>query len=100
MSVFTKRLKEARKLAGLSQEALGVAAGLEEESASTRMNRYEVGARVPDHDLVERFAAVLNVPAPFFYTSDDEVAWLLVTYHRMRPVERKKVIEAVRGMVS
>lgn len=100
MSVFPKRLKEARQNAGLSQERLGIEAGLEEASASTRMNRYELGKRAPDIELVERLAKVLNLPVSYFYATDDEEAWLLVTLHRMKPAERKKIIDAVRGMVS
>jgi DNA-binding XRE family transcriptional regulator len=42
-TVFSARLKEARIAAGLSQERLGVVAGIEEASASARMNQYERG---------------------------------------------------------
>jgi len=100
MTVFTRRLYEARKLSGLSQESLGIKAGLEEASASTRMNRYEVGARMPDMELVERLAQVLNVPAAYFYADSDEVAWLLVTFHRMKPAERKALIETARNLIA
>ncbi|HGH8161022.1 TPA: helix-turn-helix domain-containing protein, partial [Vibrio cholerae] len=37
------RLKEARKKAKLSQKALGVRIGMDESSASPRMNQYEKG---------------------------------------------------------
>ena len=42
MSVFSNRLKEARVKKGRSQEQLGLDAGLDPMSASTRMNRYEL----------------------------------------------------------
>ena len=41
MSIFAARLKEVRTTAGLSQERLGVLAGIDEASASARMNQYE-----------------------------------------------------------
>lgn len=41
--IFCKRLKEARTAAGLSQKKLGIAAGIDEFVASTRINRYEKG---------------------------------------------------------
>jgi transcriptional regulator with XRE-family HTH domain len=100
MSVFAKRLKSARLIAGLSQEKLGTEAGLEESSASTRMNRYELGKRAPDVDLVQRLAAVLNLPVSYFYAVNDEEAWLLVMFHRMSRADQKKVIEMVHGIVS
>ena len=39
--IFTTRLKDARTRRKLSQEALGIAIGLDESVASTRINRYE-----------------------------------------------------------
>lgn len=83
MSVFTLRLKEARLEAGLSQEALGVLAGIEEDSASARMNQYEKGKHEPDFSMVERIAKVLNTPACYFYTKDEQLAILIKTFHRM-----------------
>ena len=62
MSVFTKRLKEARTAAGYSQEKLGILAGIEEASASARMNQYERGKHQPDYSVVEKIAKILDVP--------------------------------------
>lgn len=42
------RLKEARRRAGLTQEKLGILAGLDEASASTRINQYEKGKHSPN----------------------------------------------------
>ncbi len=44
---YPKRLKEARKAMGLSQEKLGIKAGIDEFSASARMNQYEKGSTYP-----------------------------------------------------
>jgi transcriptional regulator with XRE-family HTH domain len=100
MSVFAKRLKEARKYAGLSQEKLGVLAGIDEMSSSARMNQYERGKHEPDFSMVERIAKALNVPESYFYAKDDEAAWLLVVFHRMAVSDRKKVIESVRNLLT
>lgn len=98
MSVFGKRLKEARTRAGLSQERLGVMADIDEMSSSARMNQYERGKHEPDFSTVERIAKALNVPESYFYSKDDEAAWLLVEFHRMTPANRHKLIEVVRDM--
>lgn len=77
-SIFAYRLKEARKRAGLSQERLGVLAGIDEFSSSARINQYEKGKHVPDLETAERLAAVLNVPMPYLYSKDDDLAeWIL-----------------------
>lgn len=91
MSVLAKRLREARLRAGWSQEKLGIEAGLDPMSASTRMNRYELGKRTPDLQLVERIAAVLAMPASYFYATDDEEAELLIIFHRLPRKQRSKL---------
>ena len=80
MNVFAKRLKEARLSAGLTQEQLGVQAGIEEASASARMNQYEKGKHQPDYATVERIAKVLNVPEAYFYAKDDGLAEIILRY--------------------
>jgi transcriptional regulator with XRE-family HTH domain len=96
MSVIGRRLKEARQSAGLSQEKLGLEAGLEAESASARMNRYETGARSPTLELMERIGKVLGAPASYFYEADDTTAELLLTFHRLPKASKAKVLEAVK----
>lgn len=100
MRVFGKRLKEARKHAGLSQERLGVLAGIDEMSSSARMNQYERSKHEPDYSMVERIAKVLNVPESYFYAKDDEAAWLQVVFHRMSSADRERVTLAVRELLS
>jgi transcriptional regulator with XRE-family HTH domain len=92
MSVFAKRLKQARQRAGLSQEKLGIEAELDPMSASARMNRYELGKRVPDAQLVERIAAVLKTPVAYFHAVEDDEAELLLKYHKLPKRQRTKVI--------
>jgi transcriptional regulator with XRE-family HTH domain len=92
MSVFAKRLKQARQRAGLSQEKLGIEAELDPMSASARMNRYELGKRVPDAQLVERIAAVLKAPVAYFHAVEDDEAELLLKYHNLPKRQRPKVI--------
>lgn len=92
-SVITKRLLEARLASGLSQKRLGVAAGIDEFSASPRINQYERGVHVPDFATIERLASVLNVPAPYFYTRDDELAKLLLKYGQLDAAEKGDLLK-------
>lgn len=75
------RLKEARLRKGLSQQKLGILAGIDEATASARMNQYERGIHVPDFELVCRLAEVLEVPSCYFYTLEDELARLVCLWH-------------------
>ncbi|EAW1964362.1 helix-turn-helix transcriptional regulator [Salmonella enterica subsp. enterica] len=72
--MIPKRLKEARLRAKLTQERLGVLAGIEEATAYSRLSHYENGTHKPTFDLVCEFARVLNVPECYFYTVDDDFA--------------------------
>ncbi|MCD6051119.1 MAG: hypothetical protein K0Q55_2522 [Verrucomicrobia bacterium] len=94
MSVLGSRLKQARLQAGLSQERLGIEAGLDPMSASARMNRYELGHRAPNFELVEEMARILNVPTPYFYTRDEQLARLLLAFGRMKAGEKARLLEA------
>lgn len=95
MTTFSRRLKEARKAAGFSQERLGIDAGLEPASASARMNQYERGVHQPGESTVQQIAAVLDLPLAWFYCEDDDTAHLLASFHSLNPQDRKKVIEMI-----
>lgn len=99
-SVIARRLREARLRAGLSQERLGVLAGIDEFSASARMNQYERGKHVPDLLTVERIAVVLGVPAPYFYARDENVAELLLLFGGLTATRREEAILFLKGMVK
>ncbi|HMW73275.1 MAG TPA: helix-turn-helix transcriptional regulator [Cellvibrionaceae bacterium] len=100
MSVFAKRLKEIRKLRGLSQEKLGTLAGIDEASASGRMNHYERSRHEPDFTMVERLAAVLKVPEAYFYAKDDELAQLLRAWPLLKKAQRQTINEAIRELLT
>lgn len=77
---FPKRLKQARKAAKLTQENLGIEAGIDESSASARMNQYEKGTHAPDFTMVKSIAKVLNIPTAYFYCEEDELGELILNY--------------------
>ncbi|WLP77905.1 helix-turn-helix domain-containing protein [Vibrio cholerae] len=83
------RLKEARKKAKLSQKALGVRIGMDESSASPRMNQYEKGNTHTDVQTLKLIADELGVPLNYFFCEDDESAELACLIHRMSPEEKK-----------
>ena len=91
-SPISKRLKEARLEAELSQMQLGVAIGIDQFVASPRMNQYETGKHVPDFNIVEKIANVLKLPAAFFYAADDELAELLRVYGRIGKNKRRQLL--------
>lgn len=73
-------LNETRLKAKLSQQRLGVVAGIDEATASARINQYERGLHTPDFDLACRLAVVLDIPACYFYTIEDDLAEMILNY--------------------
>jgi len=72
-----------------------VLAGIDEMSASARMNQYERGKHEPDFSMVERIAQALGVPTSFFYAEDNDEAKLLLWFHRLNKNERTEVMQKV-----
>ena len=93
MDLVAKRLKDARLRSGLSQERLGVAAGIDEMSASARMNQYERGKHIPDLGTLTRIASVLDVPVSYFYAVEDDEAELVRLFHGLPRKAKKEILE-------
>lgn len=89
---LSKRLKEARKAAGYSQKNLGIAAGMDEFSASSRMNHYETGRHAPDFPTLQRIAKILKVPTAYFYAETDELAKFIKLFSNTSKVGRAQVV--------
>ena len=100
MSVLGERLKQARLKSGLSQEQLGLRAGIEVESASARMNRYERGTRVPGVELMEKVGNVLNLPLAYFYATNEDEARLLVLFHRMSSKDKADLLQFAERLMT
>lgn len=98
-TIFSRRLREARLRTGLSQKSLGIQAGIDQFSASPRMNQYEKGRHLPDLLTMEHLAAAAGVPMSYFLAQDDELAELLVIWGTMNKDARTELLDAARQLV-
>ena len=57
-----RRIRHYRMLRGMTQKALGIAAGFPPETADIRIAQYESGARTPKYALLCTLAEALCVP--------------------------------------
>ncbi|EGQ9883119.1 helix-turn-helix domain-containing protein [Vibrio fluvialis] len=94
------RLKEARKKAKLSQKALGVRIGMDESSASPRMNQYEKGKHTPDVQTLKLIADELDVPLSYFFCEDEDSAELVVLINKLPKQEKKALIESLTMKIN
>ncbi|SEF40360.1 helix-turn-helix domain-containing protein [Vibrio hangzhouensis] len=91
------RLKEARKKANLSQKSLGVRIGMDEGSASARMNQYEKGKHAPDIQTLKLIADELGVPLNYFFCEEESSAKLACLIAKLSEEERQELINKLSG---
>lgn len=97
-NVFAMRLRLARKAKNLSQERLGILAGIDESSASARMNQYEKGKHTPDLLMASQIASVLNVPAAYFYIEDDQLAEIIKQSYSLGSEQKEKILSYIKSL--
>jgi transcriptional regulator with XRE-family HTH domain len=94
-SIVAKRLKEARLRAGFSQKQVGILAGIDEFSASARINQYERGKHMPDLQTVTRLASVMRIAAPFFYCEDPELAEFVLKFSALGKAQKRRLLASM-----
>ncbi len=99
-SIFSSRLRQARQRCGLSQDKLGVLAGLEESCSSARMSRYESGIHEPPVQFVEILAKILKISPTYFYCTDEILAEIILIYSDVSVAKRKELLEIARQILE
>jgi len=92
LAVLSRRLKWTRERKGLSQKQLGIAAGLDQFVASTRINRYERGIHHPDPVTVQRMADALGVPAAYLFASDERLARMILAFDALTAKAQERIV--------
>ena len=88
---IAKRLKGIRLKKGISQKKLGVAAGIDPNSASARINQYERGKHMPDFYTLNKLAEVLKITILYFYAEDSLDATFLKSYSKLTFRQKEKI---------
>lgn len=73
-------------------KSLGIAAGIDEFVASTRINRYEKGVHEVDIGTAQKLADVLDVSLAYFYTQDDQLAHVIKYFHKLPKTLREEIL--------
>lgn len=68
------RLRQARQLRGLSQREVGVRMGLDKDTASARISRYESESMAISLDSLFELAHALNVPPAYLLATTPAMA--------------------------
>lgn len=91
------RLKEARLRAGLTQKQLGVMIGMDESSASGRMNHYEKNRHTPDIRTLRQLAEVLGVPLNYFFCDDEKSARLAIEIDKRPDAQKDQLLALIES---
>ncbi|NHF65970.1 helix-turn-helix domain-containing protein [Xanthomonas hortorum] len=73
-SVVAARLRQARQLRGLSQREVGVRMGLDKDTASARISRYESESMAISLESLFELARALGVPPAYLLATTPEMA--------------------------
>nr|WP_229805224.1 helix-turn-helix transcriptional regulator [Alteromonas halophila] len=90
------RLKNARVSKGISQKELGKRIGLDESSASSRMNHYEKGRHAPDIQILKRISVELGVPLAYFFCDSELSAELSCLIENLTEQEKYNLLETLK----
>jgi len=99
-SPVPRRLRQVRLEVGLTQKKLGILAGIDESSASPRINQYERGRHTPDYQTAYNMMKSLGGTVAYLYASDDDMAELIMLFTKLKSKQKKKLIAQVRQLVS
>ncbi|MFV8530399.1 helix-turn-helix domain-containing protein [Ralstonia pseudosolanacearum] len=91
ITVFGRRLRQARRRVGIPQDVLGVEIGLDETTASARISRYESGVHEPPFEIAQKLAKVLKVPTAYLYCDNDALARFLLTWQHLSRDDKKEI---------
>jgi len=92
-ALFAARLKAARLAAGLTQQALGIEAGIPEDVARTRINRYERAVHDADQATAQRIAKALDTPVAALYADSEEMAQAIKAFAALSQAEQRAVAD-------
>ncbi|KXF79929.1 helix-turn-helix domain-containing protein [Enterovibrio coralii] len=96
-SPFPIRLRAARKVAGMTQQQLGINLGMDPNTASARLNQYEKGKHAPDYQTAKRLADELGVPVAYLYCDNDLLASLLLALGKLPPNKQQELLDEIRA---
>jgi transcriptional regulator with XRE-family HTH domain len=99
-NVVGRRMRSRREDLGWPQEKVGVLIGIDESSARARISRYELGVHEPPVATARLIAAALNVPLPYLYCEDDDIAALLLALNVLPATQRSEKIALFAAMLA
>ena len=98
--VVAARLRQARLLRGLSQREVGVQMGLDKDTASARISRYESESMAISLESLFSLADALQVPAAYLLASSAAMADAILLIGDESEVQQARLAEVLAALAS
>ncbi|MNV58136.1 Helix-turn-helix domain protein [compost metagenome] len=98
--VVAARLRQARLLRGLSQREVGVRMGLDKDTASARISRYESESMAISLESLFSLADALQVPAAYLLASSAAMADAILLIGDESEVQQARLAQALAALSS
>lgn len=98
--LFSRRLRDLRLAAGISQRTLGRQIGLSEETVSSRVTRYEKGTSEPNFTTANKLAKELGVPLAYLVADTDVLAEIIAYASRLPAAEQKRLAHSLKEQLA
>lgn len=80
----------------LPQDKLGVLIGLDEQTASARISRYESGVHEPPIKTARQLADALSVPLGYLYCDDDRLAEIILAASELPATDQETLLDSLK----
>lgn len=92
------RLRQARQLRGLSQREVGVRMGLDKDTASARISRYESESMAISLESLFELAQALDVPPAYLLASSPAMANAILALVEHNEVQQNRLAELLESL--
>lgn len=94
------RLRQARQLRGYSQREVGVRMGLDKDTASARISRYESESMAISLDSLFELALALNVPPAYLLASTPAMANAILALGGESEAQQDRLAEVLKALTA
>ncbi|HGM7061750.1 helix-turn-helix transcriptional regulator [Stenotrophomonas maltophilia] len=94
------RLRQAREWRGLSQREVGMRMGLDKDTASARISRYESGAMSISLEALFELAQALDVPPAYLLATTPAMADVILALGVQSEAQQAKLSQALEGLAA
>lgn len=94
-SIVGRRLRVRREQLGWSLERVGVAIGIDESTARTRISRYELGVHQPPEETALLLAKVLGVPHAYLHCENDRLAEIILATSELSAADQDQLLRSL-----